>query len=117
MMLRPLYRLEPGPKGNGVALSDKAHTVRGGSAELRVSCEANLDLSKIELVSADEQYLELLPNGVGKEQAMLRAADMLGIERDKIYAAGNYYNDVGMLDFARLSCTPARAKKARLPTL
>ena len=83
-------------------------------AELRVSCEANLDLSKIELVSADEQYLELLPNGVGKEQAMLRAADMLGIERDKIYAAGNYYNDVGMLDSARLSCTPEDARMRRI---
>lgn len=108
-------------KSERLTLSDDESTIAnkllfGASpnelAELRVSCEANLDLSKIELVSADEQYLELLPNGVGKEQAMLRAADMLGIERDKIYAAGNYYNDVGMLDSARLSCTPEDAPEA-----
>lgn len=53
----------------------------------------------IEWVYSSEIYLELLPAGVSKGKALLKAREYMGSEY-RIYAVGDYYNDMEMIKVA-----------------
>ena len=45
----------------------------------------------------NNRAIDMPPAGINKAVAVGHAADMLGIEKDKIYTAGDNYNDIQML--------------------
>ena len=60
----------------------------------------------VDFVRASPRFTELLPKGVDKGSALRRLTEMLGVDRDHQFTAGNYYNDITMLDAGRISCAP-----------
>ncbi|MBR7133605.1 MAG: Cof-type HAD-IIB family hydrolase [Clostridia bacterium] len=51
-------------------------------------------------------YYEQLPKGVSKDKALLQLAKLLGIKRERVFAAGDYFNDIEMLKTAHVSAVP-----------
>ena len=51
--------------------------------------------------------VEILPKGVNKGSAMTDIAKKLGIAKDKIFVAGNYYNDIDMIKQGAITCAPS----------
>ena len=54
-------------------------------------------------------FLELIPEGATKGNALKALGEKLGICRENICAIGDYYNDVSMLDYAGCSASPSAA--------
>jgi Cof subfamily protein (haloacid dehalogenase superfamily) len=54
------------------------------------------------ITKTDDEYLEFMAKGVNKGAALERVAALLGIERDKVAAFGDSFNDVEMLRWAGL---------------
>lgn len=54
-------------------------------------------------------YCEQLPKGVSKASTIPKLAEILGIENGKIFAIGDYYNDIEMLKTADISAAVAGA--------
>lgn len=52
-------------------------------------------------------YCEQVPHGVSKASTILKLAEMLGIDNGKIFAIGDYYNDIGMLKTADIGAVVA----------
>lgn len=51
-------------------------------------------------------YLQQNPNGVSKAQALDELCKMLDIKKGRLFAAGDYYNDLPMLEKADISAAP-----------
>ena len=54
-------------------------------------------------------FLEVVPNGVSKASAISKLCDIFEISKDKIFAIGDFYNDVPMLENAAISAATAGA--------
>ncbi len=52
---------------------------------------------KVEIISSGEKFLEILPKGCSKGNAMLWMLDFLGIDPEEVIAIGDYDNDIDML--------------------
>lgn len=52
-------------------------------------------------------YLEQLPHNVSKASTILKLAEMLNVEKDKIFAIGDYYNDLAMIKLANIGALTA----------
>lgn len=65
--------------------------------------------SRIHVVRASPHFTELLPEGADKGSAVLALTERLGIRRDHLFVAGNYYNDITMLDAGCVSCVPCES--------
>ncbi|MCR5213392.1 MAG: Cof-type HAD-IIB family hydrolase [Eubacterium sp.] len=57
---------------------------------------------RVELMYSNEYYLELIPTGSGKGNALLRLCDILQIPREFAIASGDGDNDISMLEAAGL---------------
>ncbi len=57
---------------------------------------------KVEIVFSAEKFLEILPKGCSKGNAMLSMLDFLGIAPEEVIAIGDYDNDIDMLKKAGL---------------
>ncbi len=53
-----------------------------------------------------DYYLEQLPKGVSKISGLKRLCEILKIEKGKLFAIGDYYNDLEMLKGADISAVP-----------
>ncbi|MBR4894238.1 MAG: Cof-type HAD-IIB family hydrolase [Kiritimatiellae bacterium] len=62
---------------------------------------------RYEVVFSNPILLELTAVGCNKGTTMLRLADMLGISREHVYAAGDNQNDLSMLRLAKMGFAPA----------
>lgn len=60
-------------------------------------------------VISSTNFLEILPHGISKGSAVLLLADRLHVERQNIFAIGDYFNDLTLLREAALSGAPAGA--------
>jgi Cof subfamily protein (haloacid dehalogenase superfamily) len=60
-------------------------------------------------VRSDDIYVEALPKSVDKGYAARMLSNMLSIDKSKIFAAGNYYNDISLLELAAVSCAPCES--------
>lgn len=60
-------------------------------------------------VVSSTNFLEILPKGVSKGSTVLRLADMLGVGHASVFAIGDYYNDITLLQTAAYSAAPAGA--------
>ncbi len=65
-----------------------------------------------DFVCSSPRFLEALPRGVSKGNAVLRLSAMLGIDRTHICAIGDYFNDLELLKTAAFSGAPANAPPA-----
>lgn len=60
---------------------------------------------KIEIVFSAENYLEILPKGCSKGNAMLKILRLLNISPKEVIAIGDYDNDLDMVEKAGLGVT------------
>lgn len=60
--------------------------------------------------------LEITPGGCNKGTGVLKLAELLGIQREDIYCAGDNENDLAMLEAAAIGFTPAGSSQAALDT-
>ena len=60
-------------------------------------------------VVSSTNFLEILPKGVSKGSTVLRLAQMLGIAPSRVFAIGDYFNDITLLQTAAYSGAPSGA--------
>lgn len=53
-----------------------------------------------------QNYLEQVPNGVSKANGLKKLCEILNVSNDKLFAIGDYYNDIEMLSLANISAVP-----------
>lgn len=70
-------------------------------------CELNIAHSSSKFGDVDYHYLEVLPLGVNKSVALEELCRIKKIERKNVFAIGDYYNDLEMLQFAGIRAVPA----------
>lgn len=75
---------------------------------LRSNSEVELNIAHTSATFGEVKYhyLELLPMGVNKATALEALCERLEIDRDKVLAVGDYYNDLAMLKFAKITAVP-----------
>jgi Cof subfamily protein (haloacid dehalogenase superfamily) len=81
-------------------------TIRALKAELGPKLQGRCDL----VITADE-YLEFLPLGADKGHAVAELAKRLGLDASQVAAAGDGWNDVGMLRWAGTGIAMANGRK------
>lgn len=60
---------------------------------------------------SEETLYEILPKGIDKGTVLLKMAEILGIDRKKTVAVGDYDNDIGMLKVAGAGVAVANASE------
>lgn len=65
--------------------------------------------SEFDFVCSDAHIYEILPKGIGKGVAIEKLCEILGIDRQKTIAVGDYGNDVSMLKTAGVGFAVANA--------
>jgi hypothetical protein len=89
-----------------------------GSKELmdRVQREWEAWDSPLRRIRSGDWFIDVQQAGVSKGKALERLASLRGIDRSRIMAVGNYYNDIDMLRFAGLGVamgnSPDEVKRA-----
>jgi hypothetical protein len=63
-----------------------------------------------EIVVSKPYFIEILPAGADKGEALSWVADIRGVPRSDVMAIGDAGNDVGMLRWAGVGCAPADAR-------
>lgn len=63
----------------------------------------------IRFVSSSENYLEMLPENVDKGTGLSELIQLTGFKRENVYAIGDYYNDLELLEAAGISVVPQNA--------
>ncbi len=53
-----------------------------------------------------QYYLEQVPSGVSKAKGLKELCQILNINSEKLFAIGDYYNDIEMLSLANISAVP-----------
>jgi Cof subfamily protein (haloacid dehalogenase superfamily) len=61
------------------------------------------------VLTSKPYFLEVLPLGADKGSALVRLADMIGLQMARAMAIGDAMNDLGMLRAAGFGCAPANA--------
>ncbi|MGI6591101.1 MAG: Cof-type HAD-IIB family hydrolase [Eggerthellaceae bacterium] len=61
------------------------------------------------VIRSDPYFLEIVPDGVGKDTGLMKLGGLLGIPRSETMAIGDGYNDIGMLDYAGLAVSVENA--------
>lgn len=69
----------------------------------------NIIGSQVNLVNSEGNYLELLPTGVSKGEALLKLAEILQIKLEEIITIGDNLNDLEMIKMAGLGVATANA--------
>jgi hypothetical protein len=64
---------------------------------------------RAEVLTSKPYFLEILPLGADKGEALARLAGRLGIPMERVMAIGDAMNDLGMIRMAGWGCAPANA--------
>jgi Cof subfamily protein (haloacid dehalogenase superfamily) len=67
---------------------------------------------RAEVMISKPYFLEILPQGANKGEALTHLAELLGIDMEDVLAMGDSMNDAAMLRVAGISCAPANATAA-----
>lgn len=65
--------------------------------------------NKYEVTSSVPEYIEFVPKGIKKEEALQILCNKLDIQRDEVIAIGDAENDVGMIKFAGIGIAMGNA--------
>lgn len=77
-------------------------------AEISEYLETNIP-SCLKYVWTLGNFIEIFSVTSGKGTGLLKLADILGIEHSRVYAAGDGYNDIDMLEAASVSFSPSNS--------
>lgn len=66
----------------------------------------------VDFVRSDDVFIEMLPQGSSKGAALREYIRLLGLEDLRIFAAGDYHNDIEMLNAADVGAAPANAQQS-----
>lgn len=64
---------------------------------------------EFDFIRSERRLYEILPKGVSKGALLCKLAELLGIDRSKTIAVGDYYNDISMIRSAGLGFAVANA--------
>jgi Cof subfamily protein (haloacid dehalogenase superfamily) len=67
---------------------------------------------RAEVMISKPYFLEILPQGANKGEALTHLAGLLGIDMEDVLAMGDSMNDAAMLRMAGRGCAPANATQA-----
>lgn len=65
--------------------------------------------TRAEVLTSKPYFLEVLPQGADKGNALIRLAEKLDLKMENVMAIGDAMNDVGMIKAAGWGCAPANA--------
>lgn len=65
----------------------------------------------VDFVRSERIFLEMLPKGSSKGSALKEYIKLMGMENFKVYAAGDYHNDIEMLETADVGAATANAQQ------
>ena len=65
-----------------------------------------------DFIRSERRLYEILPKGVSKGSLLLKLANLLGVEREKTIAVGDYNNDVSMIKCAKIGYAVSNATDA-----
>jgi Cof subfamily protein (haloacid dehalogenase superfamily) len=83
-------------------------------ARLRALLEPDAERLRMRLVMSQRDFLEIVPEDVGKGRALARVAERLGIAQSAVAAAGDGENDADMLAWAGLGIAMGQAHAAAI---
>lgn len=63
----------------------------------------------VEFTQGEKTLYEILPKGIDKGTAFGKMADLLGIDKNKTIAIGDYYSDISMIKMAKCGIAVANA--------
>ncbi len=70
----------------------------------------------LQVVRSGDYFIDVQPHRASKGAALERLAGLRGVPREQVLAIGNYYNDIGMLEFAgrgvAMANSPEEVKRA-----
>lgn len=72
-------------------------------------CELKIVHTNATFGEVKYHYLEILPLGITKAVTLSELCRLKGISHDKVFAIGDYYNDLEMLEFAGVTAVPDAA--------
>ena len=85
-------------------------TIFGSSAEMD---QAERDWPTLHcplsIIRSGERFIDIMHPQASKGNALRKLAEEMGVDRTQVMAVGNYYNDLGMLEFAGLGVAMANA--------
>lgn len=84
----------------------------GRTALNRLEAQINSSYSDVEAFFSCKEYLEIVPKGVHKGNALIRLCNLLGMDVADSVAAGDEENDLAMLKAAGTGCAMANAVDA-----
>ena len=93
--------------------ADKCLTV--GKPDLLVWLEEELKKEigqRINIYRSEAFFLELVPKGIDKAASISRLLKEIGIEREKVIAIGDGFNDLSMIQYAGLGVAMLNAQEA-----
>ncbi|MFH2113798.1 MAG: Cof-type HAD-IIB family hydrolase, partial [Spirochaetota bacterium] len=96
-----------------LAMIPRSKLIASGDPDLisRVYDEVKLRLAGIANVLVSKPcFLEILPPGADKGEALAWVASEMGVSREAVMAVGDSGNDLGMLGWAGIGCAPADAR-------
>lgn len=65
---------------------------------------------RLNILRSNSEYLEFLPHGADKGQALKATASRMGVPREQVAAIGDSWNDLAMLEWAGIPIAVANAK-------
>lgn len=68
--------------------------------------------SELDTFFSNSEYVEIVPKGLNKGSAILRMAEILGMDREDTVSAGDEANDTAMIKAAGTGCAMANAVEA-----
>lgn len=86
-----------------------AHHKEDQIAELKDLLSRHPKSGNYDFIRSERRLYEILPKGVSKGNALVKLAELLGIDMNKTIAAGDYNNDISMLQTAGLSFAVSNA--------
>lgn len=63
-----------------------------------------------DFIRSEKNLYEILPKGISKGTALLKVAEILGVDMDKTIAVGDYNNDIQMIKAAKAGFAVANAR-------
>lgn len=89
-----------------------AHAEEEKLFKLRDLLNAHPMAKDFDFIRSDPEYYEILPKGISKGSAVLKLAEILGVDKSRTVAIGDNDNDASMLSMAGVGVAVSNASKA-----
>lgn len=86
-----------------------AHIEQERINELKELLHSHKNADEVDFVCSERTLYEIIPKGASKGNALCKMAELLGIDKSKTIAVGDYNNDVSMIKSAGIGFAVANA--------